>query len=258
MRPVMSPLMVPIKQKLQAAGDIVEFVMAGRGAPGVVLVGGAGAPVEGWYKIFGELAETHTVFAYNRAGIGASGKPAAPQTLDYMAETLYAALEAAAVPRPWVLVGHSLGGLIVNLFARCFPDEVAAVVLLEATAPEDVRVLPPLDNAVQRWLKRLGRRLAPPHPWAETEQLETGLAQLEAAPPFPPLPLYVVSGARYALAWATPRAQLEARARHQRDLVGLSPLGRQIIAGRSGHFPQFTEPELVRAVIGDAIRDVSS
>ncbi|QNA97803.1 alpha/beta fold hydrolase [Massilia sp. Se16.2.3] len=160
----MRPLMVPVKQRLQFAGVTVEYIVAGKGAPGIVLVAGAGGPVESWYKVFGELAEAHTVFAYNRAGIGESSKPDAPQTAAAMVRTLRAFLLAAGVPRPWVLVGHSLGGLVVNLFARSHPDEVGAVVLVEATAPEDVRILPRHDHALQRWLKRLVTRLSPPHP----------------------------------------------------------------------------------------------
>ncbi|MFC5461027.1 alpha/beta fold hydrolase [Massilia niabensis] len=251
----MRPVLLPIKQRVEAAGQTVEYILAGRGGPGVVLVNGAGGPVEGWYKVFGELAEERCIFAYNRAGIGGSGKPTAPQTAGHMVETLRAALASIGVPQPYVLVGHSLGGLVVNLFARLYPGEVAAAVMIEATTPEDVRILPQYEGALQRWLKTLGTRLAPPHPWAETEHVETTLSQLEAAPSFPAIPLHVVSGARYAMQWATPKPQSEARARHQRQLVGLSPFGKQVVANRSGHFPQFSEPELVRATINAAACD---
>lgn len=251
----MRPVLLPIKQTVQAAGETVEYILAGRGAPGIVLVNGAGGPVEGWYKIFGELAEECCIFAYNRAGIGASSKPTAPQTADYMVETLRATLASVGVPQPYLLVGHSFGGLLVNLFARLYPDDVAGVVMIEATTAEDLRILPQHESALQRRLRKLLARLAPPHPYAESEQLNATLAELEAAPPFPPVPLHVVSGARYPMQWATPAAQLEARARHQQRLLALSPLGQQVVATRSGHFPQFSEPELVRATIQAAARE---
>lgn len=251
----MRPVLLPLKLTRQVAGETVEYVLAGAGMPSVVLVNGAGGPVEGWFKVFARLAGARSTFAYNRPGIGRSGKPSAPQTGDEMVYLLRATLEALEVPRPYVLVGHSLGGLVVDLFARLYPEEVAAVVMLEATTPADVRLLPRHESGMQRWLKGLARRLAPPHPYDDTEQLDTTLAELDAAPPFPPLPLLVVTGARPALQWATPRALLEARARHQRELAALSPLGRQIMAMESGHFPQFSEPALVCEVIEAAARE---
>lgn len=243
-----------MKVSAEVAGETVEYVMAGSGGPGVVLVNGAGGPVDAWFKIFAALASERCTFAHNRPGIGASSKPVRAQTLDEMVEALRDVLEAVGVPQPYVLVGHSFGGLIVNLFARLYPEEVAAVVLLEATSPEDLRVLPQHENALQRALKALGERLMPAHPLAETRHIAQSLAELEAASPFPPIPLYVVTGEQHPMRWATPAAQREARARHQKALLKLSPLGKQVMAKRSGHFPQFSEPELVRSVISEAAK----
>jgi len=248
------PVVLPMKMRIDVSGETVEYIFAGSGGPGIVLVNGTGGPVEAWFKIFAALASERAAFGYNRPGIGASSKPVRAQTLDEMVEALRDVLEALGVPRPYVLVGHSFGGLIVNLFARLYPEEVGAVVLLEATSPDDVRVLPKYENALQRGIKSLGERLAPAHPLAETRHVDESLAQLEAAPPFPPIPLYVLTGERHPLRWATPDAQREARARHQRALVKLSPLGRQVMAKESGHFPQFSEPELVRSVISEAAK----
>lgn len=254
----MRPVVLPVKRKIEVSGETVEYVMAGAGGPGVVLVNGAGGPVDAWFKVFAALAGERCTFAYNRPGIGTSSKPVRTQSADEMVEALRDLLEAVAMPRPYVLVGHSLGGLVVNLFARLYPEEVAAVVLLEATSPDDVRVLPQHENALQRGLKALGERLMPAHPLAETRHLDQTLAELAAAPPFPPLPLYVVTGEQHPLRWATPAAQREARARHQRALVQLSPLGKQVMAQGSGHFPQFSEPELVRATISAAAREAAA
>lgn len=251
----MRPVLLPIKLTRQVDGKTVEYILAGSGTPAVVLVNGSGGPVEGWFKVFAKLASGRATFAWNRPGIDQSSKPAVPQTAAEMVESLRDILDALAVAPPYVLVGHSLGGLIVDLFARLYPEDVAAVVMLEATAPDDVRVLPRFENRVQRWLQRVTRRLLPPHPLGETEHLAASLAEIDAAPPFPPVPLVVMTGARPALTWATPKALLDARASHQAALVRLSPLGRQVMATRSGHFPQFSEPELVCTVIEDAARE---
>lgn len=250
----MRPVVLPMKMTIDVSGETVEYVMAGSGSPAIVLVNGAGGPVDAWFKIFTALAGEHCTFAYNRPGIGASSKPVRAQTADEMVEALRDVLDAAGVPRPYVLVGHSFGGLVVNLFARLYPEEVGAVVLLEATSPDDLRVLPRHESMLQRGLKALGERLMPAHPLAETRHVDQTLAELEAAPPFPPIPLYVVTGESHPLRWATPAAQREARARHQKALVKLSPLGKQAMAKASGHFPQFSEPELVRSVISEAAK----
>ena len=243
----------PNRSLASAAGETIEFVRAGSGPDTVVLVNGAGGPIEGWQRVFAPVADFATVIAYNRPGIGRSAPPCRPQTGLHMVATLRAVLQAAGLPPPYVLVGHSLGGLLVNLFARLHPSEVSAAVLLDATAPQDVAVLAQHENALQRGLRAVLDRCSPPDANAEVRHVAASVAQLSAAPPFPGIPLTVVTGGKPAMAWATPAAARAARAAHQRELAALSPLGRQVVAVRSGHFPQFSEP----ALVVDAIRDAT-
>jgi pimeloyl-ACP methyl ester carboxylesterase len=244
---------LPASTVIQIDGQAIQYLRAGSGAPSVVLVNGAGGPLEGWFRMLPSLLGDATLLAYNRPGIGKSSKPDAPQTGLHMLGQLRALLKTLDLPQPYVLVGHSLGGLLVNLFARHYPGEVAAVVMLEASAPEDIAAMARHESGVQRLLRRALDRLLPPDPNGEAAQVAATISQLNDAPAFPPLPLTVVSGGRPAMAWATPAEALRARAANQRALAGLSPLGRQVIAERSGHFPQLTEPELVVRVIREAI-----
>jgi pimeloyl-ACP methyl ester carboxylesterase len=247
----------PPKQKAAIGGESLEYVLAGDGPATVVLVNGSGGPIEGWHKVFEPLSTMARVFAYNRAGIGGSSKPRAAQSAAQMVDSLRQALLAAGLAPPYVLVGHSLGGLIVNLFARQHPEEVAGVVFIEASAPDDVLLLHRHDTRLQRLLAALIARLAPTDPLAETQQVQRSVEELQAAPGFPPLPLRVISGGKPAMRWATAEQALTLRAAHQKALAGLSPLGRQIIATRSGHFPQFSEPELVVATIADLLKAIA-
>lgn len=242
----------PSKSKATIAGDIIEYVSAGNGVATVVLVNGSGGPIEGWHRIFEPVAGFAKVLAYNRPGIGASSKPRHPQTGSHMVESLRAVLRAAVLPPPYVLVGHSLGGLIVNLYARLYPSEVSAAVLVEATAPQDVVDLVQYENAIQRFARTILDKVAAPNPNAETQHLQATISEIQKAPPFPSVPLTVISGGKPAMAWATASEALAARGRHQQGLASLSPLGKQVIAARSGHFPQFTQPELVVAAIQEA------
>lgn len=225
----------------------------GAGKPSVVLINGSGGPMEGWHKIFSALSSTTTTFAYNRPGIGRSTKPLVPQTTGAMVDDLRRLLLAIRVPQPWVLVGHSFGGLVVNLFARLHPNEVSGVVMLEATAPDDVIRLKQHEHVVQRVLTWVANCLLPLSPNHETLHASKSVLEIECAPSFPPLPLRVLTGTKPAMAWVTNREMLVLRAKHQASLACLSPLGIQIQAPKSGHFPQFTEPGLVTSAIQELV-----
>jgi pimeloyl-ACP methyl ester carboxylesterase len=233
------------KQQARINGQTFEYVIAGQGAPLIVLINGAGGPIEGWFRVMEPLSALGTVFAYNRPGTGGSGKPAVAQTGEVIVESLRALLRQANLSPPYLLVGHSLGGLAVNLFARTFPDEVSGVVLLDATAPEDVSVMARHQSGFQRFAQRTLDTLFGKDELGETEHVSHTVGLIQRAGPFPDVPLAVVTGGKPAMTWATPAQALAARAEHQRGLAALSPQGKQIIASRSGHFPQLTEPEVV-------------
>jgi pimeloyl-ACP methyl ester carboxylesterase len=240
---------LPAASLVDVDGRAVECVLAGCGAPTVVLVNGSGGPLACWMRVFDGIAAHTTTLAYNRPGIGRSARPDRNQTAGEMVVSLRRLLATLQLPPPYVLVGHSFGGLVAQLFARLHPAQTAGVVLLEATAPQDLTALKAHENALQKGLAWLMRRLVPPQRWHETEHTGRSAAELAAAPPFPAVPLRVVTGTKPAMAWATKPELLQARAAHQRALAALSPLGRQVLAGRSGHFPQFSEPELVVATV---------
>lgn len=243
---------LPRKKTTSVDGKTVEYITSGNGAPTIVLVNGAGGPVEGWHRVFSELEKLSAVFAYNRAGIGKSSKPTEPQTGGALVETLRASLLKVGLVPPYVLVGHSLGGLIANLFARTYPNEVAGVVFLDATAPEDVAAMAAHKSPLQRFLKKLLDGMLGKDTLGETTHVQSTVALIEQAPAFPDIPVIVVSGGKPAMAWLTRAPALAARAEHQRHLSRMSPQGKQMVAEKSGHFPQLSEP----AVVVEAVRDV--
>ena len=247
----------PPKQKVLVSGETIEYVSAGSGVSTIVLINGSGGPIEGWHEVFGALAEFAKVFAYNRPGTGGSSKPTVPQVGSHAVSSLRAALRAAKLSPPYILVGHSLGGLIANLFARLHPSEVSAAVMVEATAADDISVLASHENAVQRFLRCMLEKVAPPNPNAETQHVRSTVAELDLAAPFPCIPLNVITGGKPAMAWATAPQAIAARMASQQRLAGLSPLGKQIVAAHSGHFPQFTEPQLVIATVAEVANRVA-
>lgn len=104
----------------------------------VVLAAGAGRTAADWNKVEPEIAKFTRVCSYDRAGLGASAKAAKPQSEDEVLLDLHKLLAAAGEKGPFLLVGHSLGGLYVRHYATKFPAEVAGLVLVDSAHEEQV------------------------------------------------------------------------------------------------------------------------
>lgn len=115
---------------------------AGSGAPTVVLVPGAGEVSSVWGWIAPEVARDTRVCVYDRAGRGWSDPAPGAQDGVALATDLHELLARAGERPPYVLVGHSFGGLYVRAFAARYPDQTGGVVLLDATHPEMFTRLP--------------------------------------------------------------------------------------------------------------------
>ena len=107
----------------------------GRGTPTVILESGMGDGAGAWSAVQDELAATTRTCAYDRAGRGSSD-PRGTHTLADAATDLRALLDAAGEAGPFVLVGHSLGGDHVRVFADRYRDDVVGVVLVDAFDPD--------------------------------------------------------------------------------------------------------------------------
>jgi pimeloyl-ACP methyl ester carboxylesterase len=115
----------------------LHAVEKGQGSPTIILEAGLMSTVLSWSKIQRTLAPSYRVVSYDRAGLGWSELGPMPRTADRMVEELHALLERAAIPPPYVLVGHSFGGLTMPLFAARYPQETAGVVLVDPVAPAE-------------------------------------------------------------------------------------------------------------------------
>ena len=227
----------------------VEALIHKRGEPAVVFESGAGSPLHVWRRVIADLPAEATIFAYNRSGYGRSrifGNLADPRR---SAEALRRALRESGVEPPYLLVGHSLGGLYVNLFARLYPEEVAGVLLVDSSHPdqfEQMRKRRPMLHSVFT----TGYALGPPERRYELENAMRFARTLEAAGPFPDVPLTVLTAGKTE-AWANDD-DLAWWLGLQRELVSMSPRGKGRVIEESGHFIQRDEPQ----VVVDAIREL--
>jgi pimeloyl-ACP methyl ester carboxylesterase len=248
---------LPDRQKLQTRAGALEYVVSGAGPATIVLLNGAGVTLEGWRALYPGIERLGTVFAWNRFGVRGSDAPRLAQTGAVVVASLRELLAYAGLKPPYILVGHSLGGLYANLFARMHPQETAAVVFLEAMHPRDREVLQQHETQLTRALTQLfslPQWLFKANLHSEIDAIARTVAEIAAAGPFPAIPLAVVTGGTTPPKWLMSPAALQARRAHQQELARLSPKGKQVIAARSGHFPQLTEPQLVL----DAIRRLAA
>jgi pimeloyl-ACP methyl ester carboxylesterase len=137
-------------------GRAVEFATVGQARPVVVFEHGLGSDMTTWRKVFREIASDTTVFAYDRPGAGGGDPAVTRRDGAHIVAELRALLRERGLGPPYVLVGHSLGGLYVQLFSRRHPDEIAGVVLVDSTHPAQFEGPNALDqSAIARALRWL-------------------------------------------------------------------------------------------------------
>jgi pimeloyl-ACP methyl ester carboxylesterase len=144
----------PPGQLIDVGGHRLHLYCTGSGSPTVVLEPGHGASSSDFAWIAPAVARNTRVCVYDRAGRGWSDATDGPQDGAHIAADLHTLLERAHVPGPYVLAGHSFGGLYIRSFAAQFPDQVAGMVLLDSTAPNPGPAQP-TDTESYSFLRRV-------------------------------------------------------------------------------------------------------
>jgi len=278
----------PPGQMIDVGGYKLHINCLGVGSPTVVTESGLGGSSPDWSLVQPIVGENTRICSYDRAGSGWSEEGPAPRTSQQIATELHTLLISADVPGPYVLVGHSAGGMHIQVYASQYPDEVAGLVLVDPTpaqlimrfSPEERQALLPsagqfrLLSALQffgllRFIPLPGDEALTPLPTAtqalirahrlqsgaivtmsaEVLSMETSITQTAEATPLPPeRPLIIV--------WhgipAEP-IELEPLARASMDdLVQRSANSKLVVAENSGHYITFDRPD----VVIDAIRQI--
>jgi len=138
------------------SGDCDLFVFEmGDGEPKVIFESGIGATHLNWRHIQESIAPIATTVSYDRAGLGWSSASHTRRTPANVAREMHEMLQGAGLEPPFILVGHSFGGLVMRRFALLYPDEVAGVLLIDPMRCEE---WPPLDPSKQSQLD-LGKKM---------------------------------------------------------------------------------------------------
>jgi pimeloyl-ACP methyl ester carboxylesterase len=258
----------------------LHILRMGEGKPPVILECGSGAISLDWYPLQTEVSQLTSAYAYDRAGSGWSDASPHPYTIPQIVKDLHCLLSLNGVSGPYVLVGHSLGGLFVQYYARQYPKEVAGVILVDSSHPRIYQYLPPelarkeRKELRKRWIYSLFHLLPAPHFENVPPDVQRVYAKLLARPsywrslisqnkylntenivelfenagPFPDIPVTVLTPKTTDwLARITPelpRLWLEA----QKELANLSPRG-QLIFVEGGHsIPDENPAAIIEAI----------
>lgn len=238
----------------------------GVGEPTVVLEMGLGAAGDFYDAIARQVATFTRVVSYDRAGLGASDPAPKPRTIADFVSDLHLLLHDSAIPGPYVLAGHSLGGLTVRLYRERYPAEVAALVLIDAAHEDQQRrflaLLPAESPDESADLARL--RHAWSVEWLDPAANEEGIdnvansAIMRGCGTLGATPLVVISrgrpdrdAAKYPAGFVGEVEQ--AWRQMQLELAQLSTTSSHVIARKSGHVVNRDAPEVIVAGIQQAV-----
>lgn len=218
----------------------LRVATAGNGSPSVVFETFGPAPLEIWNRIRQRVVPLTSVFAYDHAGYWGSDPGPKPRDARRVASELHAALHAAGVRPPYLLVGYSFGGPYTRVFAGLYPDEVAGMILID-----------PSQEAFMRWLRvhfpRINRVSGDDRSRQEEWGCQDESMDQAATSRLPDVPISLISATATPDAIAhnlIPRLRVE----HERWLA--EHLGaRHVLAPQADHGIVFTHPEIVVAEI---------
>ena len=210
--------------------------------PTVILIAGAGGSTATWDKIQPQISKFAKVCSYDRAGLGRSDPVSStqPQSATQIVNDLSVLLRVGHVKSPYVLVGHSIGGIYARMFDEQYDSEVAGMILLDSSHEEQIwrfaRSEPDALQEYPQWSNQSAmsaQGFLPPGEHLRW-QFKKPLIVIEHG--IPPEPVWHEM---------------------QKDLASRSPMGQLITATRSRHYIQNSQPELVveevRSVVAQAL-----
>jgi pimeloyl-ACP methyl ester carboxylesterase len=247
----------PAMERMSINNRELAFYRTGSGSPVVVLETGLGAESSEWTSIQRSIGAVTLTFRYDRVGRGASHPADSPRSAGEMVNDLHTLLSTARIPSPYILVGHSFGGLLMRLFAHRYPAEVGGLLLVDAMNEDqfDVisSVLPPARDEDPEPLRNFrdfwtgGWR--DPKSTQERIDFAASFREVQEIRSLGQLPVHVITAGTGITSPFMPES-LRPRMQSlwdglQRRFLELSPLATQSFVLTSGHFVQRDAPEVV-------------
>ena len=207
------------------------------GKPTVIMDAGYGDFSKAWDSLIGDISTLSNILIYDRAGLGKSEKSSNPRTSCEMIKELKELINEAKIKPPYILVGHSFGGVNMRMFATEYQNEVCGLVLVDST-PEDYRerFLPTMSQDFQQaYNKQFVNE-------GNYDEFMESLKQLKETRLKLNIPLIVLSAGKKA---QYSKESQELWNEMQREILDISSNGELVIAENSAHYIQNDEPEIV-------------
>ena len=254
-----------VSGKVDVGGYELYYTCAGAGSPTVILEAGGPSESSVWELVRVYMGASPRVCAYDRANLGKSDTAPKPRTFSDMANDLHTLLQNVPIEGPYVLVGHSMGGMLVQLYASQYPADVAGLVLVDSGHPDMgdrlLALLPPAktneDQNIKAW-RQYGIYLSASkgREAYAVEGVDAPISneQVRAVKSLGDLPLAVVSRSpnNPTMVGGMPDLPEELNIQlmqqwqdMQTELEALSTNNTRFTAVRSGHGIQAEEPRLV-------------
>jgi len=224
-------------------GHAIRMLIGGSGTSTVVFENGGGVPLEMWGKVQPHVGRFARTVTYDRAGVGLSEDGPSPRDGQQIARELHDALRAAGLPPPYVLVGASLGGLYIRVFAGMYPQDVSGMVLVDPTHDADgfERSLHPELAVVRETAEQARRSRIPPD---VALVLIDAVSQREV-----PFATSAIRDLR-----AKNRLEIDGESRAYKTWLDTIPGARLIVTHDSGHNVPIEQPQLVVETIREIVR----
>ena len=236
-------------QKVDVGGHGLQLLVGGQGSPAVIFEGGFGTGIASWSTVQKDVAAFTQTVSYDRAGLGQSDLGPKPRSAKQIATELHTALEKSGIKPPYVMVGHSFGGIYVRVFADMYPKEVVGMVLIDPSQESFNDWLsknePDRLKAAQSNIAKAGEGVQ-----AEFAAVDTSYSQARTAK--------VPGGIPVTLLSATEDENMPAEARKvwiekHKEWLATVPGSKHIVVEKGIHFIQAQQPALVI----EAIKQVS-
>jgi pimeloyl-ACP methyl ester carboxylesterase len=216
----------------------------GTGTPAVVFESGFNGSSP-WEPIQSQIAQKTVTLSYQRAGLGRSDPGPNPRSAEQIAKELHALLSAKAVRPPYVLVGHSAGGLFVRVFAHMYPTEIAGLVLVDPATEQDYERMR-AEKTIEE-VKNMGIPSAAVAQWIA---LPETIDEAHRASPLPQVPTVVLTSTKPIGEWPLQDDKdMQVWLRSHNQLVARIPFSKHIIVENSNHVSILKEPVVTEQIL---------
>ncbi|WP_020484420.1 alpha/beta fold hydrolase [Methylomonas sp. MK1] len=239
---------IPDITTAEVTGRQVEFALSKHQTVPVIFENGLGGTFEYWTEIYPTIARDATALVYNRAGYGNSAAATTTRDGRHIIEELRGLLASQGLTPPYVLVGHSLGGLYMQWYARHHPQDVAALILVDSTHPAQLKGAGAIENW-PLWVRLLFDLMTSATAEQELAALDLTGDEVLAAPPYSGGPIIVLSAAQPLE--DTSELALDANQK-RKDIAQLYPGAIQRWVD-SGHVIPLEKPESIISAIREVL-----